>query len=386
MTCLNCNNFSWNVGDSEDPVSFIPCPHCKVTTYCSESCRSEHWLKLHQFHCDIMRGAKELPGGKHDRDSCLACKEESEAAGVNNNGLPLLPCYLPNNFVPSFQGCKKRPSHVFPVQLGEMTGNFDSKVEHTISILLRLMKKMMMDNHPLWTHYRSAYAILWNGLKEARERIWVNRVVYKAPKPPVELKDKIESVSEFHEMWKCVLELLSGRLAHFEDLKKAVCYGDLNKTCWGCYKDFTASKFFPTPSSWPDGTVSPLFMFGNEVNFSYCGKCEHKVAFERFLNMEQKWVESKRLEKCEDCDFCGQRGGQRHRCSTCRTKLYCGKECYDADQEVHKEFCKPHEEMMPWKVKEGFSGRRNYKVKKGEEDYKLNNKIFSKMQDLLKKM
>ena len=298
-----------------------------------------------------MRGAKELPGGKHDRDSCLACKEESEAAGVNNNGLPPLPCYLPNNFVPTFQGCEGTPSFVFPVQLGEMMGKFDSKVENTLSILLRLMKKMMIDKHPLWTHYRSAYVTLWNRLKEAREQIWIGRVGYldcffevfnvatfqfeyyealklgdkineidqifeihgivevgpykpfeiikilfgilgkaqselrkigyehtsKAPKPPVELKDKIESVSEFHEMWKCVLELLSGRLASIEDLKKSVCYGDLNKTCWGCYKDFIVSEFFPTRHR----SVGALFTFGIHSNFSYCGKCSYRVAFER---------------------------------------------------------------------------------------------------------
>ena len=314
--------------------------------------RSEHWLKLHQFHCDIIRGAKVLPGGKHDRDSCLACKEGSEAARVNNNGLPSLPCYLPNNFVPSFQGCEGSPSNVLPVQLGEMTGKFDSKVDNTLSILLRLMKKMMMDNHPLWTHYRSAYVTLWNGLKEARERIWINRIIFldcffeasnvgsflfeyyegmklgdkidelgmngiievgpykpfeickllfgilwkshsefrkrgyehtnKAPKPPLELKDKMESVSEFLEMWKRVLQLLSGRLASIEDLKKTVCYGDLNKTCWGCYKVFTASDFFPSgvfPTYWR--SFGPLFMFGNHLNFSYCGKCKFKVAFER---------------------------------------------------------------------------------------------------------
>ena len=122
--CFNCINFQWKE-ISDDPTirasaGVVSCLHCKAMTYCSESCRlvcvtisyplinhysyivtprSEHWLKLHQFHCDIMRGAKVIPGGKHDKDSCLACKEESEAAGANNNGLPSLPCYLPNNFV-----------------------------------------------------------------------------------------------------------------------------------------------------------------------------------------------------------------------------------------------------------------------------------------------
>ena len=102
--------------------------------------------------------------------------------------------------------------------------------------------------------------------------------------------------------------------------------------------------------------------------------------------MEQKWAEAKKIQKCELCDFCGQRGRQRHRCITCRTKIYCGKECYDADQEVHKQFCKPYDEMMPWKVKNGFSGRRKDMMKFNAQKAKDNDKLFSELQELVKKM
>ena len=63
--------------------------------------RLEHWLKLHQFLCEVMRGDKTLPGSKHDRASCLVCKEDSQDSEVENNNAPLLGCYLPNNFVPT---------------------------------------------------------------------------------------------------------------------------------------------------------------------------------------------------------------------------------------------------------------------------------------------
>ena len=309
-----------------------------------------------------MRGVKELPGGKHDRDSCRACKEESEAAGVNNNGLPPLPCYLPNNFVPisteayTFEDSKKTPAHILPVQLGEMTGVFVSKLEQTLSITLRLMKKMMMDKHPLWTYCKPIYKVIWDELKIARQRIWILRMVLfdhtfessclafvesflkskinekiydadkffvingikegglykpfetvkllfgilakahaenskmgyentkKAPKPPKELKGKIETVSKFHEMWSQVLKLLDGRLAHLEDLKKAACYGDLKKPCLGCFKDFTVKEIFYTPTlnifSLHEG-VGPFLMLGNTSNISHCGKCNYKRAYQR---------------------------------------------------------------------------------------------------------
>jgi len=460
--CFNCANFGWK--SDKDPftasVGNVCCPHCKVATYCSESCRSEHWIKLHKFHCDIMRGAKELPGGKHDRDSCLACKEESEAAGVNNNGLPPLPCYLPNNFVPiltegyTFEDSKKAPAHILPVQLGEMTGVFVSKLEQTLSTMLRLMKKMMMDKHPLWTYCKSVYKTIWDELKISRQRIWISRVILfdtvfeltclheveklvklkllekisvadnffvsngikegglykpfetvkllfgilgkaniennkkmgygnanKAPKPLKELKDKLESVSKFNEMWSQVLKLLDGRLAHLEDLKKAACYGDLKKPCWGCFKDFTVKGIIYGINT---EHVGPVLMLGNFSTFSHCGKCNFKTAYQRYLDSEKEWNEHFGSNKIERCDFCGKFGGQRHRCITCHSKLYCGRECWEADQEIHKEFCKPCNEMEPWKVKDGFSGRKQNELK--SETTKKNEKAISKLQDLVNKM
>ena len=319
--------------------------------------RSEHWLKLHQFHCDIMRGEKVLPGGKHDKDSCLACKEESKTVGANKYDLPSLPCYLPNNFAPTpiIQDFRETPALVCPAQLGEMTGVFVSKLEQTLSIMLRLMKKMMIDMHPFWTLCRSDYVMIWNALKIERESILSNRGIYmdsvfervmlclfnknsieelklqvrievvskvfesngikevgqnkpfetfkllfgiigkaygqvrkmdfenanKCPKPPKELEDKIEPVCKFSEIWTQILQLLPGRLAHIEDLKKVACYGDLTKTCWGCFEDFKVKDVFYKTTIFPKGNADPFFMVGIFSNFSYCGKCNYKRAFKR---------------------------------------------------------------------------------------------------------
>ena len=42
--------------------------------------------------------------------------------------------------------------------------------------------------------------------------------------------------------------------------------------------------------------------------------------------------------------------------------------------------------MMPWKVKDGFSGRRNSNMKDNAQQAKKNDKLISEIQDLVKKM
>jgi len=183
-----------------------------------------------------------------------------------------------------------------------------------------------------------------------------------------------------------ILQLLPGRLAHIEDLKKVACYGDLTKTCWGCFEDFKVKDVFYKTTIFPKGNADPFFMVGIFSNFSYCGKCNYKSAFKRFLDFEKKWIETLRLQKFEMCDFCGKSGMQRHRCITCHTKLYCGRECWEADQEIHKEFCKPCDEMEPWKVKDVFSRRREQIFKLNAEGHKKNEKVYSEIQDFIEKM
>ena len=159
-----------------------------------------------------MRGDKTLPGSKHDRASCLACKEDSKDSEVENNNAPLLGCYLPNNFVPTqMMEDGITPDFVFPVELGEMTGSFSSRLDQTFSLLLRLLRKMMVENHPVWIHCRPLYKLLWDGLKECREDCWSDH----AFRPP-NLKDtSMPDVKDF----VCQITEVDNQLANLKMLE-----------------------------------------------------------------------------------------------------------------------------------------------------------------------
>ena len=89
-------------------------------------------------------------------------------------------------------------------------------------------------------------------------------------------------------------------------------------------------------------------------------------------------MEEKEKKFIERCDHCGKLVLGGHRCYKCHTKVYCGQECYDADLSVHKEICKPMEEMDAWKIRENFRGRKDgdeYQ-KIWEENAKVMNKNF----------
>ena len=255
------------------------------------------------------------------------------------------------------------PDYILPVELGEMTGRFDTKAEQTLSLMLRLMKKMMIDKHRVWTHCRTSFAEIWNGLKELRMFHWlsgiiffpcniesevesvfsyktaglkihkevvkieqyfekvrfeevgpfrpwetftalygiharshneglmaVHRMISKDLGFPYELKNQTVLPGQFSEMWSKVLELLPGRLAPIQDLRKALCFGlDLTKRCYGCFNDFTVEEIFWIPSLMPNkDTTTPSYTL--DRLFSFCGRCDYKVAMERYLILIIKQV------------------------------------------------------------------------------------------------
>ena len=71
----------------------------------------------------------------------------------------------------------------------------------------------------------------------------------------------------------------------------------------------------------------------------------------------------------ENCLYCGKVGLGGHRCYKCHTKVYCGRECYDADLSVHKEICKPKEEMDAWKIRKNFRGRKDDRKNECQEGW-----------------
>ena len=59
-----------------------------------------------------------------------------------------------------------------PFQLGEMSGKFQTKEEHTVSIILHIMYKMKVTRHLTWTICNKDMVCLWEILSYIRNGIW----------------------------------------------------------------------------------------------------------------------------------------------------------------------------------------------------------------------
>ena len=88
-------------------------------------------------------------------------------------------------------------------------------------------------------------------------------------------------------------------------------------------------------------------------------------------------MEEKEKKFIERCDHCGKLVLGGHRCYKCHTKVYCGQECYDADLSVHKEICKPKEEMDAWKIRKDCRGRKDDQKIRCQEMWESNAKALN---------
>ena len=141
--CANCPSYKWPQPDNVDKR----CAGCKILHYCSKECQTEHWLKVHKFHCKYLSGSKVMKDSSHKSSSCRRCQSEiiigSETMAkeeVSVLGCPFSKeetCVLPLRYGLDLEA----PS---PVKLGEITGIFPSKVEHTVSSMQRLIYKMSL--------------------------------------------------------------------------------------------------------------------------------------------------------------------------------------------------------------------------------------------------
>jgi len=112
---------------------------------------------VHKFHCKILSGQEKIPQGKHDPSHCLIC--------VRNAALCITLCitktvttsteedmkYTDESVLPCswsmFNDCRFKFKFnntliPVPVVLGGVTGSFQSKVDHTISTLSRIIAKI----------------------------------------------------------------------------------------------------------------------------------------------------------------------------------------------------------------------------------------------------
>jgi len=144
---------------SSDPL--LRCSQCKMAHYCDKDCQAEHWQKVHKERCKYSRGDKPQKAGihRHQASSCLACNQTKQlGAGVKNKDDPHWGCHLQSrnefwdNPTHTFRG---RDGELYDgplgMELGELSLNFTSRVEHVVSYLQRILHKMQLTNHELST-------------------------------------------------------------------------------------------------------------------------------------------------------------------------------------------------------------------------------------------
>ena len=142
-SCANCLNYGWPQPSQESRL--LRCSKCKFMSYCSKECQKEHWVKVHKEQCKYLANQKVHPQAIHDPASCPGCLKQTEIglgpiANLDNPwlGCPFNTYFEPKVVVPNFvEG--GIISSTIPFTLGEMSGKFLTKAEHTISVLMHLL-------------------------------------------------------------------------------------------------------------------------------------------------------------------------------------------------------------------------------------------------------
>ena len=158
--------------------------------------------------------------------------------------------------------------------------------------------------------------------------------------------------SRLEAMWESVLKMFEGGLVpRYSEVLDVVCGGMIHK-CLMCDNIVTIARVLLLVKNKDPGTVPVLLLSHGAVLVVLCAKprCRGRlgrIGHEADL-LVKLYVDVEVTHEKECCDYCGQayRGRVGHRCSRCLTKLYCGEECRDQDQDwgVHKLSCKEGEE------------------------------------------
>jgi len=133
---------------------------------------------------------------------------------------------------------------------------------------------------------------------------------------------------QYHDKWRQLLDTMPGVMAP-RRVTLRIMYEIFSQECIGCFRQV----------KWGEGLYG-ITMFESIC----CGrqKCLHEDGLA--YNNHQEFliaIFKHGNVAAELCHYCGLTGDERpHRCSRCKTKVYCGEECRNADwQLVHKDIC-----------------------------------------------
>jgi len=153
--------------------------------------------------------------------------------------------------------------------------------------------------------------------------------------------------SKFHNLWENMLDKLKEGLVPWTTLVEVLCEGNLVQQCHECGVQVHVQNVVAL-SAPVIGLFQavPHLIFGCGFIYSLCGKfsccksiikdsdCIARTSLLRlYARLLWEYVG-------EECDYCGgfNQEVKSHRCSGCRTKVYCGVECLNKD-EVHLKLC-----------------------------------------------
>ena len=171
--CEHCSFFGRKQPDDKSVLH--QCSRCKLLFYCSEQCQLEHWYNVHKKHCKYLAKEKLLLGARHDETGCLVCKVEMKTGKrkMAKPGNPVLPCTMSS-------ASRQLLEFVVPLRLGEfaaaplaeMSGEFLTKAEATVTVMMRLLLKMKLTRHNVWFMNGNISHQLYAMLSACRELCW----------------------------------------------------------------------------------------------------------------------------------------------------------------------------------------------------------------------
>jgi len=211
--------------------------------------------------------------------------------------------------------------------------------------------------------------------------IWISRYALGrcvadklgVPELPDDMQISRLSHSQLNQMWANVLAVLHDGLVPLKTLHEAIIKDLPAQQCYGCKVQVEIKVVFFGQSIFssevPTDAVPFLLLGASGSVYSLCGKdeCSAKLLAQSLSNRENRMImlyERLRIEfGGERCDYCGlfNQEVRGYRCAGCKTKVYCGMECYRMDT-VHHTLCEKGDTR---KRKRGH----NTRIEKGRELY-----------------
>jgi len=182
-----------------------------------------------------------------------------------------------------------------------------------------------------------------------------------------DLSDSVQTmrvtVPNFFRLWDNVLKLLSNNLVPISDLVEVLCDGNTTRECFGCGDQVSVENLvvncFGQLSSPPN---TPILMVNLILLVTSCGRLD---CFNPAFTAKMKkaidqvfvvYIQFNELYRNDICDYCGEfnKEVRGFRCAGCKSKLYCGRGCYEKDT-VHHTLCEKGDGR---KKKKGTDKRR----------------------------